>query len=118
LKGAEQSEEIVSLSGMIKLRAAQCLCAPATSHIESMDGVPGFECCLGEAARVTGIARTLQAVHNQQLGWRFPKGTLRMDQHLNVGGCAEELGLYGKSGDVQAPRPEVSRDGESVGIRE
>ena len=83
-----------------------------------MDRVSTFERRLGEAARVAGIARTLEAVHDDQVRGRLSSGTLRVGQHLDVRRGTEIFRLDREPLDIQASRPIIAGDGQEMGIRE
>jgi hypothetical protein len=69
---ADDGEEIGSLAGMIERLAADVLSPAAASHVESVYGEPVGKCRLRQAARVSGIAGTFQAMNQDQLRARFP----------------------------------------------
>ena len=83
-----------------------------------MDRVSTFERRLGEAARVAGIARTLEAVHDDQVRGGLSGGTLRVGQYLDVRRGTEIFRLDWKPFDIQAARPVVAGNGKEMRIRE
>src|ERR1051326_5884718 len=66
---ARDREKIASLPGMIERVTAQRLRAATTPHVEPMNRITGLKRALSEAHRITGCARSLQSMHdNQEIG--------------------------------------------------
>ncbi len=102
------------MAGVVKRLSADGFGAAATAHIETMHGIPGLERGVGEADRVTGFARSFQAVNQHQLGPRVVLWALRMNQDLDSGLRAVQVRFDREAAEVNRPLPEICRDSRKV----
>jgi hypothetical protein len=69
---------------MIKRLAAELFCASAASHVKAVRGEAGAERGLCQAPGIARVARTFQAVDQNDLATRFAGRLLGMNQHFDA----------------------------------
>src|ERR1700683_4166091 len=96
---------------MIEGLAAEMFGAGATAHVETERG-------LGETACITGVTRSFQAMHHNDLcrgvAWR----PLRVHQHLHARFCLVESRGHRETLLIQLTAPVIAGDGGEVRIPE
>src|SRR4051812_23263120 len=89
---------------------------PAPAHIKAMHRVSHTEQLVTQAARISGLARPFEAMHQHDVALPLALGALRIDGHLDIRRRAIEHALYRPTNQVFGTRPEIARDGRDVRI--
>lgn len=100
------------------IREREILCTPAASQVHAMGRIAKFQRGGRHTSRITGIARPLEPVNQNQFTARFAFRPLGIDSNLYA-----RFGFVNTAFDWPAlfafgPRPEISRDGCQMRIFE
>src|ERR1700674_843317 len=90
----------------------------AAPHVVAMRDIAGLERRCRHAARITGPARTLQSMHQDQLASWMAAGVLLMHQHLDSRLRLIKNVLHRPAEFAPGTPPEISRDGRQMRILE
>ena len=101
---------------MIERVAAQMLGPAAASHVEAMYDESGVKHGVSKAPGVACVARTFEAMDDDDLAEWINVGSLRVDQDLDTGIGIEEAHFDWESLKIGGPPPVVAGDGGEVRI--
>src|ERR1039457_828925 len=96
-------------------RVGEALSAAADEHVETVRNEIRGEAGVGHADDVSCITAALQAVNKDHFGARVFR-RLSLHQHLRGGLGANQAGFHWPTREVELPGPEISQDGEKMGV--
>ena len=114
---ANDVQNVRGLSRVI-IRKRQIFGSAAAPQIDAMRRIAGSEHRMDHAARVAGVARSFEAVDEDELASRFAIGPLRMYADFDAGLGFVVHRLDGPTLLAFGPRPKISRNGGKMRILE